>query len=306
MTLMKKMLALLLALMMVFSFAACGGDETTVDEGSESGITAPESDVEMKYMTADELEAALAEGDDSLLIVDVRIADDYKTSHIPGAVSIDMDAAKNGDFEAGVSAMQSGLKDACGSETGGDKTLVLVCYSGAKYAQASTNVLSAIGANMDNVVTLEGGFNGWVEKYPEIVAGGEEITEGTEMKYITAADLKTAVDAADDSYLIVDVRVADDYAAGHIPGAVSIDMDAAKNGDYEAGVAAMKLGLLEATGSVTGGDKTLVLVCYSGAKYAQASTDVLAAIGADMDNVLTLEGGFNGWSETYADAVEAE
>ena len=34
-------------------------------------------------------------------------------------------------------------------------------YSGKSYAQAGTNVLSVIGANMDNVFTLEGGMKAW-------------------------------------------------------------------------------------------------------------------------------------------------
>ena len=38
---------------------------------------------------------------------------------------------------------------------------MLICYSGKTYAQAGTNVLSAIGANMDNVFTLEGGMKAW-------------------------------------------------------------------------------------------------------------------------------------------------
>ena len=287
-------------LVMVFAFAACGSS----DKGNEGDTAAPESDVEMKYMTADELEKALAEGDDSLLVLDVRKAADYETSHIPGSVSIDMDAAKEGDFDAGVKAMKKGLKEAAGSETGADKKLVLVCYSGARYAQVSTNVLSSIGADMDNVVTLEGGFKGWGESYADIVTGGEKVEEGKEMKYMSASDLKKVIDDKDESYLIVDLRKAEDYEKERIPGAVSIDMDAAKEGDYVTGVSDMKLGLLKNTGSVTGGDKKLVLVCYSGARYAQAATDVLAAIGADMNNVVTLEGGFKGWAEAYADSIE--
>ena len=51
-------------------------------------------------------------------------------------------------------------------------------------------------------------------------------------------------------------------------------------------------------------DDTLVLVCYSGKKYAQASTNALSAIGYDMDKVVTLEGGFTAWTETYPDNVE--
>ena len=57
--------------------------------------------------------------------------------------------------------MKAALKDATGSESGADKKLVLICYSGKTYAQAGTNVLSAIGANMDNVFTLEGGMKAW-------------------------------------------------------------------------------------------------------------------------------------------------
>ena len=43
---------------------------------------------------------------------------------------------------------------------------------------------------------------------------------------------------------------------------------------------------------------------YSGKKYAQASTNALSAIGYDMDKVVTLEGGFTAWTETYPDNVE--
>ena len=39
--------------------------------------------------------------------------------------------------------------------------------------------------------------------------------------------------------------------------------------------------------------------------YAQATTNVLSALGYDMSKVYTLEGGFNAWSETYPDNVEA-
>ena len=65
-----------------------------------------------------------------------------------------MDAAKEGDFNAGVSTMQVATRDM-------DDTLVLVCYSGKRYAQATTNVLSALGYDMSKVYTLEGGFTKW-------------------------------------------------------------------------------------------------------------------------------------------------
>jgi rhodanese-related sulfurtransferase len=95
------------------------------------------------------------------VFIDLRKADDYKAGHIKGAIAVDMDACKGGDFQNGVDTMEAALKDATGSENGADKKLVLICYSGKSYAQAGTNVLSAIGANMDNVFPLEGGMKAW-------------------------------------------------------------------------------------------------------------------------------------------------
>lgn len=95
------------------------------------------------------------------MFVDLRKADDYKAGHIKGAIAAVMDACKGGDFQNGVDTMKTALKDATGSESGADKKLVLICYSGKTYAQAGTNVLSVIGANMDNVFTLEGGMKAW-------------------------------------------------------------------------------------------------------------------------------------------------
>lgn len=95
------------------------------------------------------------------VFIDLRKADDCKAGHIKGAIAADMDACKGGDFQNGVDTMKAALKDATGSESGADKKLLLICYSGKTYAQAGTNVLSVIGANMDDVFTLEGGMKAW-------------------------------------------------------------------------------------------------------------------------------------------------
>ena len=162
---MKKILALLLAAMMVIPMAACNqaqSDGSTPSSSTPSGSTstAPTGDVEMKYMTGEELSEVL--GQDGYLVLDVRKAADYETSHIPGAVSADMDAAVNGDTEAGIETMTAATE-------GVDDTIVLVCYSGKKYAQASTNALAQIGYDMEKVFTLQDGFNGWSEAYPDNV-----------------------------------------------------------------------------------------------------------------------------------------
>ena len=275
-------------------------EEASTEEETSSEIVAPEADVEMQYITVEDASANL-ESDDYTFI-DVRKAEDYAASHIPGAISADMDAAKNGDFDAGVATMQEVLN------SGVDNNLVLICYSGKTYAQATTNVLSALGYDMSKVYTLEGGFTAWTETYPDNVESGEAAADtasaeivapesDVEMQYITVEDASANLES--DDYTFIDVRKAEDYAASHIPGAISADMDAAKNGDFDAGVATMQ----EVLNS--GVDNNLVLICYSGKTYAQATTNVLSALGYDMSKVYTLEGGFNAWSETYPDNVEA-
>lgn len=150
--------------------AGCSGNSDNVEKKSDSATTeqkaeatdevkAPESDVAMKYITPADAEANLDSSD--YVFIDLRKVDDYKAGRIKGAIAADMDACKGGDFQNGVDTMKAALKDATGSESGADKKLVLICYSGKTYAQAGTNVLSVIGANMDNVFTLEGGMKAW-------------------------------------------------------------------------------------------------------------------------------------------------
>lgn len=261
----------------------------TVEVSAE--IVAPAEDVAMQYMTAEE--AAGYIGVEGYTFFDVRQKDDFVTAHIPGALGYDMDAAKNGDFNAGVAVMQGALRDM-------DDTLILVCYSGKRYAQATTNVLSAMGYDMSKVYTLEGGFTQWTKTYPSNVEVSADIVKpatDVAMQYMTAEEALTHV--GEEGYVFFDVRKAADYALGHIPGAVSHDMDAAKEGDFNAGVGVMKMAIRDL-------DSNIILVCYSGKRYAQASTNVLSALGYDMSKVYTLEGGFTGWSETYPENVTTE
>ena len=165
---MKKTAFICGAALIMAMATACGNSSTasttaaaTVAAGEE--VTAPASDVAMQYITAADAKAEL--GTDGVTILDVRKADDYKAGHIDGAVSVDMDAAKGGDFQAGVTNMEPVAADS-------DDKLVLVCYSGKSYAQAATNVLSALGYDMSKVYTLEGGMKQWDADFP-----GETVAE---------------------------------------------------------------------------------------------------------------------------------
>ena len=276
---MKKFIALLLCVLMVLPvFAGC--NKAPAETPAE--VTAPAEDVAMQYISVADALAVLE--DDSYIFFDVRKAADHQTSHIPGAEGHDMDAAKEGDFAAGVATMKTATQDL-------DKNIVIICYSGKRYAQATTNVLSALGYDMSKVYTLEGAYSKWAEVYPNNVEVSAQIVapaSDVAMQYITADEAKDLI--GNDAYVFFDVRKAADSAANTIVGAQAWDMDAAKEGDFNAGVATMQV-------ATRGLDKNIIVVCYSGKRYAQATTNVLSALGYDMSKVYTLEGGFNNWNE---------
>ena len=150
---MKKILSILLVLAMALSLAACGG----------APAEEKPADVAMQYIKADEAKNLLE--NDEYVFFDIRKAADSSANSIPGAQAWDMDKAKEGDAEAGKATMTEATK-------GLDKKIILVCYSGKRYAQAATNALSAIGYDMSKVYTLEGGFTNWSEKLPELTTAG--------------------------------------------------------------------------------------------------------------------------------------
>lgn len=118
------------------------------------------------------------------------------------------------------------------------------------------------------------------------------------MQYISSKDLLAALEAGDKDMLLIDLRKPADVKAGHIEGVITAPMNkAVDNNDYADALANLTSALYDATGNEVGEGRQLVLVCYAGKKYAQAATDILNALGADMTSVYTLEGGMTEWTE---------
>ena len=152
----KRIISLLLVIVMALSLVACGAAPAAP---AATEAPAADNNVPMQYIKADEAKELL--NDDAYVFFDIRKAADSSANSIPGALAYDMDAAKEGDAEAGKATMTEATK-------GLDKKIILVCYSGKRYAQAATNALSAIGYDMSKVYTLEGGFTNWSEQLPEL------------------------------------------------------------------------------------------------------------------------------------------
>ena len=124
----------------------------------------------------------------------------------------------------------------------------------------------------------------------------------TPMQYIKKEDLKLDLEAGGEGYVVIDCRKEADFAAEHIKGAYSADLDAAKNGDYESGIKNLETAIDTAVGTEPANpDNKYVLVCYSGKSYAQQGTDLLIDLGVDGSNIYTLEGGMKAWTEAGDD-----
>lgn len=281
---MKKILAIALALIMAVSMAACA---------KPAEAPAESTDVPMQYMTADELEAVL--GTDGYTVLDVRKAADYEASHIIGAIGADMDAAKEGDAEAGKAVMTAATE-------GLDDTLVIICYSGKSYAQATTNALSAIGYDMSKVFTLEGGMKNWAEVKPELVEGtgtAEEAAAAFEGQYIVSAQY-VLDNLANENVLLVDARGEDAAKAGTVEGAIAViwqmfaDVASGVAGDPMWGTI-LEPEALSAALSATGiaPEKEIILFAAAQNGWGDDGRILWELVAAGFPNVKMVDGGYD-------------
>lgn len=299
---MKRILRLLLAFVLVVGLAACG-----TAPGAESDSGSDAADVPMQYMSADEMNAVL--GQDGYTVIDLRKVADYEAAHIPFAVNADLDAAVNGDTAAGEEAMKAVTQ-------GMDDTLILVCYSGKRYAQAGTNALSAIGYDMTKVYTLEGGMQQWTEDYPDILAtGGQDSSSSTRNAanvvgertvYVAPEWLNSALNGNEKGYENVTVICVAypegaaeyaDYAQGHIPGALYAsnmeveDATGSQEGAYNLLPAEEVRDNLLAHGIAA--DSKVVLY---GPDVAGVARQAYAYIWCGVKDVKILNGGLDAWT----------
>ncbi len=103
-----------------------------------------------------------------------------------------------------------------------------------------------------------------------------------EVKVIDVVDYPSQY--ADGEYVLVDVREADEYADGHLPGAVNVPLSTLKD-NYEQ----------------IPTDKTVLLVCQMGGRSMRAA-EFLQGTGK-YDDLVNLDGGTLGWMDV-GNAIE--
>lgn len=230
------------------------------------------------------------------VLVDARKKADYDDAHIAGAVSAEV----NGTSDEVTSAEKENVK-AVVDKYGKDKTYVVICYSGNRYAKKATGFMRDLGVDNNNILTMTGGMGAWR-------------TAGYDVDHYNYTNADTTFSKMkDSSYVILDARKAADYDNGHIAGAVSADVGYYIDNKYSSKDAAAAN--VKAVVDKYGKDKKYIVICYSGNRYAKVATGLLMNNGIKNANIQTLggddsqqskTGGMQAWNAKYAGYVVAK
>ncbi|OLN32742.1 rhodanese-like domain-containing protein [Desulfosporosinus metallidurans] len=252
------------------------------------------------YLIApDKLKAELEKNPANYLVLDVRKATDYTKGHINGAVNVPFGT----DIGINLDKIRAAAKG---------KTVVVICYSGQSAAQV-TSTLNIAGIK---TLTLIGGMGspdpvkGWLgSKYPVVTDAVnmpsspavdspnktiDKVVKDYFFKlpedsnFIDGKILHDKLASSPDSYMLVDIRKPEDFAKGHIKGAINYPYgtEIAKNLDT----------IIE-----KGKGKTVIVNCYSGITAGQ-TVALLNTIGVNAKSLLS---GYEvGWAKLFPTEVQ--
>jgi rhodanese-related sulfurtransferase len=210
----------------------------------------------------------------SPLLIDVRETTEYAEGHIPGAINIPLRT-----LAANLDKIPS------------DSPVVTYCASGHRAGTAAA-ALRVLG--FDNVKAFPGGWKAWSgagleastetveaatvapkEVDAETLAAVDEFLVNIPEGYYSVGAVEKAVEAIENGAFVVDVRQPDEFAQGHISGAVNIP-----------------LGTLAESVDQIPTDQPVIVYCASGHRAAIANA-ALHLMG--FDNVRSFPAGYGAW-----------
>ena len=166
---------------------------------------------------------------------DVRVAaltpsETYTAGHIPDAVAIDWPAMELGTTtDAAIANWTSAMRELVASLGLGASSDVVIYDEGTLFAARLHWLLHFLGHDAQRI--LDGGLPAWQQKGLPVTQGTatapvleSDVQPGTTVRaeaLAPLADVRAAVGA--DDVVFVDARSPDEYAAGHIPGAVNVE-----------------------------------------------------------------------------------
>ena len=189
-----------------------------------------------KIVNSEELRELIRNDTPNLVVIDARGAEEFQEVHIKNAISIPLAKLE---------------KDPSLLNMPKNSKLVFYC-NGIKCGKSGKSAKIAMENGFTDVLVYSEGMPVWEEKGYSIYAGPdyEKKVETTRLK---PAELKALLDAKPASITLVDVRGPNEYAEGHIPGAINIPVS-----NFAAGSGALDKG------------KRIIVYCNSGGRSYNA------------------------------------
>ncbi len=197
-----------------------------------SGTAGAAEDGQVKIIATEELKTILATADAQYLVIDARNPAEYQEVHIQGAINIPANKFKE---------FQHLLPQ--------DKTVQLIFYcNGVKCGKSNRAAKSAREEGYTNILIYAEGMPVWEEKGLPIYAG-PNFEEHIKTTMLSPGELQTLIKEKNSGITVVDVRDAEEYKEGHIPGSINIAAE----------IFASKSDVLDK-------DKKIVVYCNSGGR----------------------------------------
>jgi len=212
--------------------------------------------------------------DKNVTLVDVRTADEYAEGHIKGAVNVDF---KKRTFPDYITALDK------------NKPVAVYCRSANRSGKAAL-IMQSLG--FKKIYDLDGGIKAWkaanmpvtTEKNPANEKLQKQIAEKAlkgknvvgKNHQIGVADFEKLVKSG--KVRLVDVRTPEEFAQGHIDGAINVDW---KNRHFAENIQ-----------KVVGNEKPVAIYCRSGNRATRAMY-AMDALG--YNEVYNLEHGIKSW-----------
>lgn len=194
----------------------------------------------------------LLEHDAAMTVVDARNPVEYQEVHIKGAINI-----PEKEYAKYASLLPR------------DRTAKLVFYcNGVKCGKSGKAAQQALAQGYENVLVYAEGMPVWEEKGLPIYAG-PDYEKRIETTRIAPADLDALIKSGADTFMVVDVRDAEEFMAGHMPGAINIPVAS-----------------FASRSEVLGKDKRVIVYCNSGGRSYNAYRKLLKLGYKDINQAI--------------------
>lgn len=270
----------LLALGIVFSLSlsmliGCGSKTTETTSESESSSTeASTEDSNGEYQFVSPEDTVSFAKDKTGHVLDVREWDNYVAGRVNNSEWCPIFPLED---EALADEMEAYAKD----NLSDGKDIYIICNSGQKGAQKTTEVLEKAGIDSSKIYTVEGGAKA-LGSVKGALSTERADNEGIEWQYVSAADALEAV--GKDDVQILDVRDEDTYKEGHLADSLNCSMKEIEDADAQTAMFTFGTEKLDK-------EKPIYFLCYSGNKCAKTAISVLKDAGFSLDNMSIIEGG---------------